>query len=362
MFDRQIEELARYPSKWWGEDPSDRWVSLCSGIRGYRPPDRTLTLDGSRKWELVSAFQKSIRRAEKTTALRLVSAMDSMPGEYAYFWKRLCVIACEDIGPADDVLASFVVACATVFPPKATGSKNYDLFCFLSEQMCDLPHRSRIYCSCGIIEPAAISSTLPELEPGDGEIISAILACKGLVQRAETPWRAWQKKNDWRTQGLLRFVGFTPLLELTIDDTPVPPSKILFDLPSYSYDMYTRVGLAVLRWLMRDAKGAEGLRDLLRENKMKAPQKGLGEALFFLEGGRIHGELFYEPLRSLEQRFFARQYGLSLKTWLELQVLMAKALQDGIIDRLREEVLQQFYGNLQLFSPEEERLIRNTSN
>jgi replication-associated recombination protein RarA len=50
--------------------------------------------------------------------------MDSMPEEYAYFWRRLCVIACEDVGPADDVLASFVVACATVFPPKRTAGAN----------------------------------------------------------------------------------------------------------------------------------------------------------------------------------------------------------------------------------------------
>ena len=32
--------------------------------------------------------------------LHLLSAIEGMPEEYAYFWRRLCVIACEDVGPA----------------------------------------------------------------------------------------------------------------------------------------------------------------------------------------------------------------------------------------------------------------------
>src|ERR1035441_896564 len=160
----QIEELFRYPETHWGQPVSERWTALCDGLKEYQAPPRTLTLNEERKWELVSALQKSIRRGDKEMAPRLASAMDSMPEEYGYFWKRLCVIACEDVGPADDILASFVIACATVFPPKKTGDKNYDLFCFLAEQMCDLPTRSRIYCSYGIIEPAAMKDELPALD------------------------------------------------------------------------------------------------------------------------------------------------------------------------------------------------------
>lgn len=44
-----------------------------------------------------------------------------------------------------------------------TGTKNHDLFCFLTEQICDLSTRSRTYRSDGAIEPAATKSELPEL-------------------------------------------------------------------------------------------------------------------------------------------------------------------------------------------------------
>jgi hypothetical protein len=129
MLSSQFQELIAYPETRWADAPSARWVSLCDGLLAYKAScTGTLPMDKERKWELVSAFQKAIRRGEKQLALHLVSAMDSMPEEYAYFWRRLCVIACEDVGPADDVLASFVIACSTVFLPRKTAGDNYRIF------------------------------------------------------------------------------------------------------------------------------------------------------------------------------------------------------------------------------------------
>ena len=243
MFSAQFHELHRYPQRRWAKAISDRWVSLCNGLRDYEAPCRRFAVHRQREWELVSAFQKSIRRADKAIGLRLISAMDSMPEESAYFWRRLCVIACEDVGPADDVLASFVVACATVFPPKKTASENYRLICFLAEQMCALPTRSHIYCSSAAIKPAVIKAALPELTLEDQRINAAITQLRAAVQVPENPWQEWQKKNDWRAEGLLKFVGLRLPLPMIQIDTPIPPSKLLFDLPSCCYDVHTRVGL-----------------------------------------------------------------------------------------------------------------------
>ena len=267
-----------------------------------------------------------------------------MPEEYAYFWRRLCVIACEDVGPADDVLASFVVACSTVFPPKKTGNGNYHLLCFLAEQMCDLSTRSRIYCSYGTIEPAAMKCELPELQAEDKPIVSAIMQRKAAVQTPTTTFQEWQRKNDWRAEGLLRFVGLTLPLEMTRVQTPLPPYKTLFDLPSYCFDMHTRLGLAMLKRLVQGVEGAEGIRELFQRHKIKSAHRAVGEALFFVEGGRIQGELIYEPLCGLEQRLSAYKLGLPPNDWLELRILVEKALAEGVVDRIREEVLHQFYG------------------
>jgi hypothetical protein len=48
-------------------------------------------------------------------------------------------------------------------------------------------------------------------------------------------------------------------------------------------------------------------------------------------------------LYCLEQRLFAYQFGLRLNSWSELRVLVGKAVQEGLVDRVREEVLHQFY-------------------
>src|SRR5437762_1708879 len=112
------EELLAYPEYWFGEPATERWLALCSSLSKYQAPSGNFLINKERKWELASAFQKAIRRADKPTALRLISGIANMPDEYGYFLRRMCVIACEDIGPAADTLVKFVIASATVFSPR----------------------------------------------------------------------------------------------------------------------------------------------------------------------------------------------------------------------------------------------------
>jgi hypothetical protein len=142
----------------------------------------------------------------------------------------------------------------------------------------------------------------------------------------------------------LKFVGLTLPLEMIRVQATVPPYTMIFDLPSYCYDMHTRVGLKVLQRLVRGSHGAECIKEFFEENTIKSAHIALGEVLFFVEGARIEGELVYEPLCSLEQRVVAHQIGLPLDKWWDLRVLVEKALREGVKDRVREEVLMQFYG------------------
>jgi len=337
----QCQELRDYPNRKWDAAPTARWESLCTQMLSYEPPLRSMILPKERKWELVSALQKSIRRADKQMALRLVSAIDNMPEEYGYFWRRICVIACEDIGPADNELATFVLACSSVFTPKRSGAKNYDFFCFLVEVMCDLPVRSRIYCSMSIIESIAAEGTLPKLSDEDTQIVSAIMQRKAMMLSPANAWQEWQRKNDWRAEKMLRFVGITLPEKLFHEKFPIPAYKMLFDLPSYCLDVHTRVGQEVLRCLMRGSCGATAIKDFVYRNKARGVLNALGMALFFVEGGRLEGEMLYPSLSRLEQLLIAHQHGLSLNEFLTLQCLVLDALNAGIIDQIREEVLRK---------------------
>jgi hypothetical protein len=302
-----------------------------------------LILPKGRKWELVSALQKSIRRADKQIALRLVSAIDNMPEEYGYFWRRLCVTACEDIGPADDELAAFVVVCSSIFTPKRTGSKTYDIFCFLVESLCDLSARSRIYCSMSMIEAMITEGNVPKLSAEDKQIVSAILQQKAAMLSPMNAWQEWQSKTDWRAEKMLRFVGLTLPTEMFNVQLPIPTYKMLFDLPSYCYDKHTRIGQEMLSRLMRGAFGATAIKNFIYRSKVKGALKALGMALFFVEGGRIEGEVLYPSLSRLEQLLIAYQHGLSLNEFLALQTLVLDALNAGTIDQIREEVLRKAF-------------------
>jgi len=248
-----------------------------------------------------------------------------------------------------------VIACSTVFPPKKTAGENYRIICYLAEQICDLPTRSRIYCSFGAIEPAILNGHLPELILQDQEIVSAILQRRAALQVPENPWLKWLRKNDWRAEGLLRFVGLRLPIDMTRNEVPAPPSKTIFDLPSYCYDMHTRVGLQVLQRLVHGVNGAEAIKDFFVENKTTNAHRALGEVLFFVEGAQIEGELVYGSVCSLEQRLFAHQFGLPLQKWKYLHLLVEKAVREGVLDRVREEGLQRYYAQskLQLIAKDE---------
>jgi hypothetical protein len=346
------DELGGFPERHWEIASTRRWDDLCCGLRDYVPPRRLFSLPHIHKWEVVSAFQKAVRRGDGNTALKTVSAMSGMSEQYRYFWRRFCVVACEDIGPADETLALFVVACSIVFPPSRAAEQLYGILCFLAEQMCGIASRSRIYCSLSVVETLATSAPIT-YEQADTPIFDALEARVAEIMAPRTPFDEWLRRNDWRTERLLRYIGVSLPFEMTRVQVPIPPYTLLCGLPSYCYDMHTRVGLEMLRKLVRGVDGSEHIRDLLARYTVSSSHRVLGDALFFVEGGRIAGELIYQPLCSLEQRISAGRYGLPLEAWSELKCLVKEALDNGVVDRVREQVLNSVYGGpcrqLQLF-------------
>src|SRR4051812_40010649 len=107
----------------WNEYPSPRWINLCKELKNY---ESTLHCPGTlqdrgRKWELVSSYQKCVRRGLVDLSPWLVGELLSLgPTEWAYCWRRICVTAAEDVGFGDPDLMNFVIACSTLFRP-ATG-------------------------------------------------------------------------------------------------------------------------------------------------------------------------------------------------------------------------------------------------
>lgn len=75
----------------------------------FDPWTQVTTRHGYAADEVVSALQKSIRRADEALAVRFACEMYLTSQEMeAFLWKRLMVISVEDIGPANPYLSGLI--------------------------------------------------------------------------------------------------------------------------------------------------------------------------------------------------------------------------------------------------------------
>lgn len=330
MFGMPINDLLGFPKMQWAEPATASWSKLCQDLLVYDPPPHSLTIKNQdRKWEMVSAYQKSVRRADKDLALKLVSAMDSWQAEFSYWWRRVCTTAAEDIGPANPELVNFVMACATIYTPSKAKHFQYKVLCFLTERMCESP-KSRVWCSLSIIE-GRIKEGVPfqDIDPDNiGASILALNECKFTDSKSQ-----WVLKNNWRGEGMLKFQLITPFL-MEYKGSPLA-SATLKGLPSYAYDMHTRVGKGACVRLT----GYSNIKQFFQDNACTDKLKAVGYAMFYVEGGKIKDEGYNYSVARLEQDVVARGFGLSSGAFTLLQSYIFELIQDGSLDKLRTKIL-----------------------
>jgi hypothetical protein len=330
-----IAELEEFPVEVLGMSNIGAWNALCHGLAMYEPPERTLRVSNkARKWEIVSAYQKSVRRGDKVLALRLVSAMSSMPEEWAYFHRRVATTLCEDVGPADVLFVLWAIAALTVFTPKRTGSANYRLISFITEKACDLEHRSHAYCSFAVIESALQKLSMHRID----DLVQSQLMHWALhidtVGLHGTQRQKWLYENNWRGEGMLKYLALELPIEMTLKTGgDWPPVTLMYGLPNYCYDQHTRVGLNAIARLARKLKLTYA-----------EPRKIVGEAVFYLEGVKIKNELHLPELTGMEQEMIPKWISISYDAWMELRQRVWTALTDGTMDQLRLAALKETYG------------------
>jgi hypothetical protein len=323
-----VDILRAYRNKWPEMADEKFWDAACSALELYAPPPKSLTIKNpERKWELVSAYQKTVRRGDLPLALRLVSAMCSLPGELPYFWRRICTTAAEDIGPGDDGVMNLVMACSEIYTPKKTAEWQYPILCFITEMMC-MAERSRAYCAMAIIDGQIKAGVMPQgLTDDEKKLVSAIRKCNDAT--------GWAITNAWRGEGMLKFQLIEYPLHLESNGYTAPEPMMIKGLPNYAYDMHTRVGKSVCAKLT----GYAVLKDFFVKNPtLENKAVAVGWALFFEEGGKIAGELINDTLTGLEAKFIAAKVGWKLESWLALRTIIAKLLADGSVNEQRVKV------------------------
>lgn len=326
------------------------WQSLTDELstQFQQPPPPTLTIKNvARKWELVSAFQKTVRRGDVPLATQLASAMAGLTGERQYMWRRICTTAAEDVGAGNPDLMAFVLTASSVFTPSTlTPTHTRALWVFLTRLMC-LSNKSRLYCQFSLLQESQVEygakiQTFYSTEFGRqlGKIVSADLKAMTLSTRDQ-----WLLTANWRAEGMSVGPIWHDMLRAKNQDaakltqtpwTPPPPS-LLSGLPSYAYDKHTQVGKAALT----RASTLPVVRKLFAEHPCSERRDALGWALFYEEGGKIQGELLSMQMADLEQRLIADRFGISPENWKAIRGVVSEIVATGQMDVVRANVLSK---------------------
>lgn len=318
------------------------WSVWCRNAQEMteKPPEETLTVSNpDRKWELVSAFQKTVRRGNGGLAARLVSAMASLETEKAYMWRRLCTTATEDVGPANDLLMKFVIACSMVFPPASLQRNQLrGLWGYLAHQMCS-SQRSRVYCQYSIIQGM--------VKGGEGVALMSATPLASRIKHLLTqdlktdiflnPQQKWLVKNDWRGEGMLVgpiWAARNPLPLAKYEPVLLVPDT-LKGLPDYAYDKHTRVGKGVCFRLC----GVSEVKAFFAKYTPKDKAEALGWAMFFEEGGLIANGQHNIHLTAIENAMVAVKHDLPFLAWMQLRAIFRNQLQKGTVNQIREDIL-----------------------
>lgn len=326
------------------------WKTLLDELSDeiHRSPSSTLVIKNvGRKWELVSAYQKTVRRGDVPLAIQLVSAMASLNGERQYMWRRICTVAAEDIGAGNSVLMIFVLAASSVFTPSTLPpTQTTALWAFLTRLMC-LSAKSRLYCQLSLLHEAwgergSENPTFRTSELGRqlGKIVSTDFRSTDLLPAAR-----WLATANWRAEGMAVGPLWHEMLctadqeagRLTVRPWSPPQAVTLKGLPSYCYDKHTQTGKAALS----RACALPAVRKVFNEYRCADKREALGWALFYEEGGRIENELRSTQIGDVEQRFVAHRFGLPGEGWLAVRGAVADFVGSGQLDEIRAYVLEK---------------------
>lgn len=278
---------------------------------------------------MISAYQKCVRRGLTDWALRLANGFLSFDEkQWAYFRRRVCVIAAEDVGYGDLELTNFVVAWSQISSGKIGLEQMARVWGFLTEQMADAK-KSRIFCQLGIV--VEMKSDVPDLDEWERCVVEQV---KQLPVRSEKD--AWIAKNDWRTEKLLRYQLYEFGLKLEEMRSSDLAFETLSGLPDFAHDMHTRSGRAAILKLCQHLP----IKEFFIHHPSTDKSSAVGWALFEAEGGKLKDGLHDPRVDQLETKYISARFGWpGVEVWKQLVVLVEEAVQDGKMNELRRSVL-----------------------
>lgn len=339
------------------------------------PPTTPMPVD---QYIAMSALQKAIRRDRPDVALS--AAWTLMRANPRGLWRRLGVIAFEDIGIANIDIVGWVVVVMTDKRRRADLGGDERILKFLVSEMCtsrkdrstdDLLIAAMPYRDSGIVDE------LIPMTPSH-RIASDINVTRSLEERAIAAWLAigTDKIEDdilprvsgcidgyfdtlavagvprtsveigrlgFRRAGTILPVLF-PLLHQEagncirdINDDDVPEECMIGSVPSWALDLFTRRGLAAYALY---AKRSDRFRGYLRRAGTDGTQakRIVGNLMFRVEGGLVRNRIQWPEAQRLRETADTIGNGVSPEAVAEGMALVREEI--GLINECRHEITE----------------------
>lgn len=237
----------------------------------------------SKKWLLVSGLQKSIRRGKAEKARQCGHAV--MLLDSAYLWRRLCVIALEDIGWANPMACAMTLAVASSKKFRTTYGEKELLF-FLTDMLA-LGMKDRTLCDW-----VNVRHTTPEqlhfnrqmfdhqMVNSDMPFLGKFMAVKGRMLMRDPLFLA--VLPQWKM--LQQSQGFW----LHVEDRTETEIR---GIPASAYDQHVSVGKRALAYF---AKACPAVRKILDEFPFVDKLAVLGGIVFVFEGALLDRQLRFD--------------------------------------------------------------------
>lgn len=322
----------------------NNWVRQMSGDFAV-PPRKPLPPD---RWLLGSALQKAIRRGLGVEALQVAQALHQTDAMYA--WRRLRVIALEDVGLRDiETVATLLAVAGKQQLRQGLGDERLylsfvralamapkdrtacDLLCWIELSPDVVSYRRGLLESPERWEPLALDDEAPIWQRA-----VALQLIAGLTVRTRAGYRTLSRADAQAWHRVINALSLHPLVALATrkgagteslnvalpfayrlyqQANMRPPRTGLLDSPpriggllAPAYDMHTRAGLQALRLFL---KSEPTFRQQLLEAGATDQVRALGFLLFQVEGGLLDRyEDYAQQVRVEAERAELAHYGV----------------------------------------------------
>jgi hypothetical protein len=232
------------------------------------------------RWLLVSALQKAIRRGRVPIAVAL--ALEVLDLNASYLWRRLCVVALEDIGFGDPLTCALVLAAASdaavrqsLGPGRVVTLLVTMLACAVKDRtLCDLLHieHSKLH-----RKGVPRKSFQDKVNASEMPFLAKYMALKGMEMMRDPLY--WAVPIQWE---MLKEAK----ISVVVND--LPEAEIINGVIASGYDQHNAVGKRAIAYF---AKACMPVREILDSHPVKDRLAAIGGIIFLVEGSKLDKQL-----------------------------------------------------------------------